>query len=283
MQVRTVDHTSRPMRLREGFERAERRLDRDDKRFYELFQESTFEGSQAAAQKMKKYAKRQNKRKQNGLLFHSLHFLVYSDSEMLSWPNSPLLVLLQFVDPNMLFGDGAVQLEEVEDRVTLLHHLAALAAPSTFSTHQNQVILAKQLIQHGANVNAVSTPRGLTPLHHACFAGHVTNLDFVELLLEAGADPNAQGDLGLTPLLCTTPDTPGAAKFLLNWPATNANITSRSEKPFLVWVRKAVKNFSDEAAAADQVCHEFMVQQWREIEEMLVEREATDTGIAAIE
>jgi hypothetical protein len=54
---------------------------------------------------------------------------------MLSWPNSPLLVLLQFVDPNVLIGDE-------ETRVTLLHTLADLADPFDYSTHENQVILA---------------------------------------------------------------------------------------------------------------------------------------------
>jgi ankyrin repeat protein len=33
------------------------------------------------------------------------------------------------------------------------------------------------------------------------WANNVTNLDFVELLLEEGADPNGQDQLGLTPLL----------------------------------------------------------------------------------
>jgi hypothetical protein len=33
----------------------------------------------------------------------------------------------------------------------------------------------------------------------------------------------------------------------------------------------------------DQVRHEFLLQQWREIEEMLVERGATDTGVTTLE
>jgi ankyrin repeat protein len=49
----------------------------------------------------------------------------------------------------------------------------------------NQLILAKQLVEHGANVNAVET-HGKTPLHRACYSGNVTNLDFVEYLLEEG-------------------------------------------------------------------------------------------------
>jgi hypothetical protein len=68
----------------------------------------------------------------------------------------------------------------------------------------------------------------------------VTNLDFVENLLEAGADPNAQDHLGQ---MWTMTDAPGAAKFLLNWPTTDVNITTRSRASFLVNVRKAVNIF----------------------------------------
>jgi hemerythrin len=87
MQVRTDTHTERSIVLKEIFERGERSLgeDLDLKRFFELFDESTVEGSQAAARKMKEIAKRQTKHNQEFLLFHSLSFLVrYSDSKMLS-------------------------------------------------------------------------------------------------------------------------------------------------------------------------------------------------------
>jgi hypothetical protein len=68
----------------------------------------------------------------------------------------------------------------------------------------------------------------------------VTNLDFVEFLLEEGADPNAQDHIGMTPLMCTTPDAPGAAKFLLNCPTTDVTITERSGESFLVRARHSV-------------------------------------------
>jgi hypothetical protein len=226
MQVRTDTHTSRSIESKEAFERGEHNLDDDKKLFFKLFQESTFEGSRAALRKMKKIAKRQTKHNQKCLLFHSLRLLIRSDSEMLLWPNSPLLVLLQFVDSNMLTGDDA-------NSVTPLHHLADLADPFDYSTHESQLILAKQLIAHGGNVNAVSIPFGTTPLHYACYAGNVTNLDFVELLLEEGADPNSQDSRGQTPLMWTTYFAPGAAKFLLNWPTTDANINTRSGTSFL--------------------------------------------------
>jgi hypothetical protein len=281
MQVRRDAHTSRLIDLKEDFETEERSFDgnEDVKRFFKLFQESTFEGSRAAARQMKKIAKRQTKRNQKILLFHSLFFLIHSDSEMLSWPNSPLLVMLQFVKPNVLSGHEDEPLQEGEMRVTPLHLLADLADPSDYATHENQLILAKQLIEHGANVNAVSSLHGKTPLHYACYGGNVTNLDFVELLLKEGADPNTQEHIGLTPLMCTTGctigDAPGAAKFLLNWPTTDTNITAQSGASFLTRVRITVMYFSDKVtlpANPDRVQHEFLLQQWRDIEVMLVER-----------
>jgi hypothetical protein len=77
----------------------------------------------------------------------------------------------------------------------------------------------------------------------ACCWYNVTNLDFVELLLKAGADPNVQDHLGETPLMYTTMDAPGAAKFLLNWPTTDVNITPRSGASFLAEVRSTITTF----------------------------------------
>jgi hypothetical protein len=295
MQVRSSVHESRKIELKEYFERNERNLREDMKQFFKLFQESTFEASQAVARKMKKIAKRQNKDSQEFLLFHSLEVLARSsNSDMLSWPNSPLLVMLQLVDPNVLSGTEDAPLEEGATRLTLLHHLADLADPFDYSTHENQLILAKQLIEQGANINAVSIPEGETPLFRACYASSVTNLDFVEFLLGAGADPNIQDQYGGTALMYTMipsvdaiqsaiqsapQSAPGAAKLLLNWPTTDANITTQSGYSFLVGVRKAVERLSSLIALPDnpeQVQHQFLLQQWIEIEEMLVERGARD-------
>jgi hypothetical protein len=178
--------------------------------------------------------------------------------------------LLQFVDPSVLSGDD-------DHGMTLLHSLADMADPFDYSTHENQFILAKQLIEHGANANAVSMPHSKTPLHHCCWSDVVTNLDFVELLLEKGADPNAQDNEGTTPLMWATPGAPGAAKFLLNWPTTDVNITSRCGRSFLDVVRSTIKNIAFKVAFpgnTDRVQHQFLLQQWREIEEMVVERGA---------
>jgi hypothetical protein len=272
MQLRSDTHTAVSICVKEAFERSERILTEDTKRFFKLFEESTFKGSRAAARKMREIAERQTNIQRKALLVHSLHFLVrFSDSEMLSWPNSPLLVLLQFVDRNVLTED-----EDAPLRDTPLHHLGELADYSDCSTHNHQLMLAKQLIDHGANVNAASIPDGRTPLHHACHTCNVTNLDFIELLLEEGADPNTQDHLGVPPLMCTVPAAPGAAKFLLNWPTTVASITDRSgASSFLTRVRNAVKCSSDQISRPDnpdQIQHQFLLHQWRDIEVMLVER-----------
>jgi hypothetical protein len=268
-QMRTDYHATFSAQLKEQFESDKRILPEGVKRFFKLFEESTFERSQATAQSMTNFAKRQTKLEKYGIFYHSLHFLVrFSNSEMLSWPNSPLLVILQLVNPDeQLVGESSG---------TSLLMLADLADPFDYSTHVNQLILAKQLVEHGANVNAVSSVQDMMPLHRACFSGNVTNLDFVEYLLEEGADPNARDDMGHTPLMYSTTDAPSAAKFLLNWPTTDANIiTARTGESFLVMVRKDVRYFSKKVALPDnpeRVQHQFQLQRWREIEEMLMER-----------
>jgi hypothetical protein len=278
MQVRTEVHTSNQIELKAQFGKDELMLNEGKKRFFKLFEESTFEGSRAAAQSMTKFAKRQTKLDKKVMLYHSVHFLVRSsNSEMLSWPNSPLLVMLQFVDPNELFGG---------EESSVLYMLADLADPYDYSTHVNQLILAKQLIEHGANVNAVSIQHRKTPLHNACSSYVVTNLDFIEYLLDVGADPHAQDYLLHTPLMHTIPDAPGAANFLLNWPTTDANITTRSGVSFLSGVRSVITDFSEQIAIPDHpnlVLHQFLLQRWREIEAMLVERGALDTVFTTIE
>jgi hypothetical protein len=289
MQVQYPVHMTCAAKLDGICEGVEHSLNDDMKRLFKLFTESTLEGSQAAARKMKKIAYRHTKYNREVLLFHSLFLLVRtdcSDSDKVLWPNSPLLVLLQFFDPNVLSGS-----DHDENRTTLLIHLAGLTDPkrSDNSIQENQIILGRQLIEHGANVNAVSFPNDDTPLHTACQSSSTTNLDFIQLLLEKGADPNVQNHLGQTPLMDTIPCAPGAAKCLLEWPTTDVNIVNiidRSGESFLALVRDAVSYFSDQVSLPDnpdRVKDQFVLQQWREIEEMLVERGGHDTGIADLE
>jgi hypothetical protein len=87
-------------------------------------------------------------------------------------------------DEDALEGDGGIQ--------TPVHFLANLPDIRDYTTHVNQLILIKQLVDHGANVNAVRSPHGKVPLHFLCFSDNVTNLNFVEYLVKEGADPNTQ-------------------------------------------------------------------------------------------
>ena len=78
----------------------------------------------------------------------------------------------------------------------------------------------------------------------------------------------------MTPLMYSTKHAPGAAKLLLNCPNTDVTIISQSGESFLDRVCRTIKYFSDEIALPDnpeQVQHQFLLQQWREIEEMVVE------------
>jgi hypothetical protein len=105
----------------------------------------------------------------------------------------------------------------------------------------------------------------------------VTNLDFAELLLKGGTNPNVQAGLGTTPLMSTVELAPGAAKFLLNWPTTDVDITNQFRESFVARPRIAVEDFSRRTTFSDnpeQVQHQFLLQQWRDIGVMLVERGA---------
>jgi hypothetical protein len=162
-----------------------------------------------------------------------------------------------------------------------LYHLSYEVDPKDHSFHKNQIILGQQLIRHGANATFDKLKSGQTPLHLACHSRSVTNLDFIQLLLEKGASPNVQDIYGRTPLMSTIPMAPGAAKFLLEWstpPTTDIDIhiSDRTGATLLDMVRSTIEDCSDQNALPDhpdqQVKYTFLIQQCREIETMLLER-----------
>jgi hypothetical protein len=277
VQVQIDDHTARYARLEDLFEISERRFDEDEdgKRFFKLFTASTHDESKAAAREMKEIAARQTKSSQKKMLFHSLSILMRTDSKKLLWPNSPLRIILHFVDANVRREDSP---EELARGPTPLHHLTYEANPNDHTFHRNQVILGQQLFRHGANANLDAYKARLTPLHQACHSVSVTNLDFIQLLLEKGANPNAQDVDGMTPVMSAVPTAPGAANFLLEWstpPTTDIHNTERTGVTLLGWIHSTIEIFSNRAASHDdpneRVKDNFVLQQWREIETMLVE------------
>jgi hypothetical protein len=186
------------------------------RRFFDLFFETQGDTDHTdTVRKMKKIFLKESRYNRQDILFRSFSILSGLPSKMLKMPTSPLKVALQVVDasimscpgPNMDDGRG----------YTPLHYLAKMSDPSKEDTLENQCILAKQLIEAGANVNAHAQRNlgKITPLHNACSGGSCTNLAFIQLILDHGANPNAKDSYGLTPLHCTYPGAPGAAKFLL--------------------------------------------------------------------
>jgi hypothetical protein len=74
----------------------------------------------------------------------------------------------------------------------------------------------------------------------------------------------------------------------LNWPTTDVNTTDRSEDSFLARVRFVVEECSNKVALIDnpdQILDTtwFLLQQWREIEKMVMKKGARGTGIATLE
>ena len=65
-----------------------------------------------------------------------------------------------------------------------------------YSSQEHGVAIARPLREHGMDVDARCKVHA-TALHYAALAG---NSDIVQLLLEHGADPNAENDHGRTPL-----------------------------------------------------------------------------------
>lgn len=139
--------------------------------------------------------------------------------------------------------------------------------------------MARQLVEYGVDVNAVVMPNGTTPLHRACDSTGVIYLEFIEFLLQSGANPNAVDHSGRTPLVWTIYTAPGAAKVLIEWPATDINIVCPSGFSMLAFnVRVAIECFSgmtdnpSPESPRRAVEDQFLLQQWLEVEEMLVEK-----------
>jgi hypothetical protein len=101
---------------------------------------------------------------------------------------------------------------------------------SDYSAHVKSAP-CEQLIEHGANVDALSNHGKICTI--TCSFGRRIDLDFVEFLLEAGADQKKKNAKAYSRI-----DTAGPCcrhmllvrKFLLNC-ATDANITDQSGGP----------------------------------------------------
>jgi hypothetical protein len=288
MQVKNSDQTDRSATFDvtcEGL-RSLIHLDEDLTQFFKLFQESEPGGRRAAARDMKQIALRQEQDKKMRWLLPILVELYHVDADRLTWASSPLLVLLECMNPTAQVGG-------ISHPILLIWLANLLPSDDNHAYYASQIVLAQQLVAYGVDVNAVLMPqRGVdvnavlmqqrkTPLHCACCTAGVTNLEFIEFLLQSGADPNARNHLGQTPLMYTTEWAPGAAKVLIEWPATDVKIVDQSGNSMSALVRKVIEKKSGEVDLPEnprRAEDQFVLQHWREVEEMLVEKGACHLG-----
>jgi hypothetical protein len=126
------------------------------------------------------------------------------------------------------------------------------------------------------NARAQRVFRKSTPLHNACASKTSTNLDFIQLLLDHGANPNEKDSLG-APLYYTLRNAPAAAKFLLTYSdKTDPDILMNDGQSFLTMVRSGIEGYSACIAAlkphSEKEKYFFLLKQWEEVEKLLVER-----------
>jgi hypothetical protein len=280
-QIGSAEHQSNGKKVEEVAKLVLLECDPRARRFYDLFFESKRDTDHSeTVRKMKRILLKESRPNQKAILFNSLYILSQLPSEMLKLPTSPLKVALQFVDASVMSSLGP---NMDDDRgVTPLQCLAGISDPSKEHMLKNQYILAKQLIEAGANVNA-RAQRGLnkiTPLHTACWSKNCTNLHFIKLLLDHGANPNAKNSFGATPL--TIGNAPGAAKFLLTYSdKTDPDILMNDGRSFLATVRTGLADGRERARLSHYPQSEilwFQVKQWEEVETLLVGRGAFDSG-----
>lgn len=69
--------------------------------------------------------------------------------------------------------------------------------PIHYAARNGHFHVCKELLNHGANVNAITRCMGATPLHRAVTQGH---LEIVKMLLQHGADPCIKDADGKTAL-----------------------------------------------------------------------------------
>ena len=146
--------------------------------------------------------------------------------------SSPIARMLRHgVDPSVLSGpppsypsDGCGS--------TALHWLAEMSSPHGGVSTENVVVVARQLLDAGADANARAERGlgGITPLIKACSSAATTNFDLIALYLARGADPNVCDDLGQTAAMHSMYFAVPAAKLLVALPSYDFSVRVHSGK-----------------------------------------------------
>lgn len=251
----------------------------EGRRLWDLFNSTDMSGEAAAAE-MKKILQRLSKPNKRRVMFMSVAILLKSPMKDLKKANSLLTVILRsgYVDPNV-FSRG-------DEGTTALHLIAeACADPKDPLTLENQLVLAQQLLDAGADVNARASKKDfnmIAPLHRACSSNSVTNVDLVKLFLDHGADPNAKDSFGQTPLMCTMSYAVGAAMFLLEYDGpikVDVNAKDKKGSTILNYVRYyqrevSIQCDSPSLSPEEKPVKEFHLRQLKELEELLLAKGA---------
>ena len=147
------------------------------RRIWQLFENKSNKSEAAVIREMKKVFLHIPRPERVEFMLALLPKLVCAPTKVIRKPTSPLVVLLDDVDPNAVSS---------EQSVTALLYLAECSA-GDLNSMENQVVLGQQLLDAGANVNKRAGAQRLYPLHTALHSENITNLDYIKLLLDHGA------------------------------------------------------------------------------------------------
>jgi len=248
-----------------------------EKEFYDLFlnsQDQTKGEMPLIIKKMEDCFLPLSKCTKQNSLFEFIKVLMNLPTKLVELPTSPLSVTMKQMSAKL------IRLATLEGESTL-HKLAEGGNPLKERSLKNQVIIGRQLILAGCNVNARcgKNLKKMTVLHKACHSSTHTNLAFIKLLLDNGADPNARNSFGETPIMYTLDYSTGAAKFLLEYSnKTDPNIFTNAGRSLLACLRKSIKERKARKNRSDKQRDRYLVQQLIDLEAMLVERGAIDNG-----
>ena len=142
--------------------------------------------------------------------FHRMMKIMLRDEPWrVEQPYSPILALLQ----------SGLDLSTLEDKGHL-NSLAQESSATSTSRNRNQVIIGRQLLEIGGeNPNSIYDGHDF-PLFNACYSNQPSNLEFIELLLEHGADRNMES-LGGTAIVGAFDMSLDAIKLLITYEHAN--------------------------------------------------------------